>query len=468
MTCYRPPHIHSRFERSPRGERAFALPLALIILIVFLVIGLALLEGSRMDAVRAAKDVQGVQALAAAEIGLERAVAMSKSQNAPWADMTYNGSLLVFQSSSDPLYQGHQICDLFATEPVGGDLGATYSVVIEDLTGLQYRIHAFGTAGTRSHHVTMDMLALTYASFAWFTNDENGIYFSSGDVVEGWVHTNDVLNIWGSPTFKSEVNSAASDVNYAHGGPPDDNPDFQDGLNLDSPTIDLISLITDGHITAIRNRALEAGGIWLGPNGGRPYEVVFLGPGTVSIKKSLEGGGWETVVNSRELADTNGAIYIEDHVMVKGKVNGRVALATPEGKDIQIVDDLIYAYPGNKAIVFEESFDPTDPQFDDRLELVSGRDVIVRKSWNESWGHMYVMAIIITLNGSFWDYHHDRHPQKTLHVYGSLVQDVAGLMGTTTGLGLQKDYKYDTRFQTAPPPYLPVLRYHYTPWRLDP
>lgn len=469
MTTRSPIQACHRFARNAGRERAFALPISMIVSVILMVIGLALLETSRLESVRSAKDMQSVQALAAAEIGMARACAMAESQSSAWSVMTYNGSSLVFMSSTDPMYQGHAICNLFSSVPVGGDVNATYSVVIEDLTGWlptsgHYRVHSFGNAGTHSQHITVDATTVTYASFGWLTDSENGVWFANGDVVDGWVYTNDRLNIWGSPTFKGKVNSAASSLRYAHGGPPRDNPDFQGGLTLNSPPIDIGAIMNNGHITVIRDRAQEANGIWLGPNGGRPYKVIFNPNGTVTIKKKRRSG-WKTVVNNKALSSTNGAIYIEDTVQVKGKLDGEVTLATPENKDIQIIGDLVYTYPPNKKNVFKDTFDPEDPQFDNRLGLIAGRDVVVKKTGRSD---AYIMASIAAINGSFRNHYYWRRPSKTLHIYGGLAQKTRGPVGMIGGRGYVKDYKYDIRYRTEPPPHFPTISYDHSAWKLNP
>ena len=137
---------------------------------------------------------------------------------------------------------------------------ATYTVVIEDMTTWfpgngSFKMHAFGRSGNHVEHITVNADSLTYAAFAWLTNSENNTYFASGDTIDGWVYTNDHLNIYGSPTFTGRVNSASSWINYYHGGPPYDNPDFQQGVELNSAKLDLSTLINDGHVNAVRNRA---------------------------------------------------------------------------------------------------------------------------------------------------------------------------------------------------------------------
>jgi len=458
-----------------RAEQGLALPLALIVVFLVTVLGLALLEAARKDSVDAVRDVQDIGALEAAEMGLARARAMALSQKLPWCIMTWNNSQLSFYRSSDAMYSGNQVVDLFTDEPVGGSSTATYSVVIENLaeylpTSGQYRMHAFGTDGTRTRHVIQDSLTVTYASFGWLTNSERyqgtRVYFASGDVVDGWVYTNDQLNIYGSPVFKGKVNSAASSVNYYPYT--SNNPDFQKGLFLNSPKLDMSTLISAGHVTALRDRSLEASGIHLPSNEGRPYRAFFASDGTVTIEKKNADTTWETVIQDKDLSMTNGAIYIEEQVEVKGTVNGQVTLGTPQNKDIIVTDDLVYAHPPHPEDVFQADFDASDSQFNDKLGLIAGGDIIFKKPWNSSWDDMTVMGSLLAVTGSIRNYYYTTGPVKTLHVYGGLAQNNRGPVGRSDGRGFRKDYWYDTRFVTDPPPHYPMATYDFSAWDVDP
>jgi len=456
-----------------RGERAVALPIAMIVVFLVLFTGLAFVEIARMENVRAVQDTQALEALAAAEFGMERARRMCASQNVPCSLMTYNGQQLYFYPNYDPPYNGNYVCDLFTDEPVNGNPHVTYSVVLEDIStwipgGGQYRIHAIGTAGQESHRITIEAQSLTYAAFGWLTDSEGGVYFTTGDTVDGWVYTNDHLNIYGSPVFTGRVNSAASYVNYYRGGPPYDNPEFQQGLFLNSTPLDMATLIHSGHVAAVRDRALEDDGIWLEPNSGRPYIVEFNADGTISVQKKRANGEWELVYDHKDLSTTNGAIYVEETVGVKGTVNGQVTLATPENKDIYIIDDLVYAHPPDPADAFEEGFDSSDPAFDDKLGLISGRDIIVKKAWTSDWSDMYVMASLLSVTGSFRNYYYTSYGFKYLHILGGVAQDTRGPVGRTDNRGFLKDYHYDQRFLTEPPPHFPVAMYDFNTWQLDP
>ncbi len=455
-----------------RAQRGIALPVTMMVVLVVTIIGAAALELGRMEGEVAASDVNAIRALAAAEKGLARAKVMAMSQNRAWPIMTYNGSYLGFYMSTDPLYTGHYICDLFVNQPSGGDDSATYSVVVEDLSDWfpgagYYRLHAYGHCGNELRHITQDSMTLTYAAFGWLTDSEDGIYFASGDVVDGWVYTNDQLNIWGNPVFTGKVNSAASSINYGHGGYPYDNPDFQQGVTLNSPILNMSTLINDGHVNAIRTRAMDAEGVWLGPNEGRPYIIDFNADGTIDVQKKLEDGSWTTIIQDKDLDSTNGAIYVEEAVGVRGTVDGQATLATPVNKDVYILDDLVYASVPNVEDAFNPGFDFDDSEFDDKLGIIAGRDIIMYKEWSEDWTDMYVMASCLAVTGSFRNDYYQSYGFKTLHLLGGIAQDTRGAVGMVNYRGFLKNYRYDRRFMVEPPPHFPVAMYDFMRWNLE-
>ncbi|MBU4365748.1 MAG: hypothetical protein L6437_02720, partial [Kiritimatiellae bacterium] len=54
-----------------------------------------------------------------------------------------------------------------------------------------------------------------------------------------------------------------------------------------------------------------------------------------------------------------------------------------------------------------------------------------------------------------------------LNVYGGIVEFNRGAVGLTSGRGFLKNYAYDTRFATDPPPMYPTVDnvYQWTSWR---
>jgi len=463
-------HSGPTFLRGRSGIGGFTLTLALTLTFLVLVLGLALLEASRLEMTLAARDSQRILAYNAAEIGLERAAAMAGSQKSPWAIMRYNGAALTWQTATEPIYNGNQICRLFTNLDVGGGVPATYSVVIEDMWGNlytsgTYRIHGFGMAGPYSRHATFDAQCVTYASFGWLTNSEGGVYWRSGDVVSGWMYTNDRLYIAGSPVFKGKVNSAASSVTYHSSYT--NNPVFEQGLYLNSPVVPMGNLVNTNQITLIQTKASQAG-VVLPANSGRPWRATFNSNGTVLLQRQQSNGSWQNY-QTVTIATTNGAFYSPENIEVSGIVKGQVTLAAATGKDIIITNNLTYSYPASPATAFQNSFDLSNPLFTDKMGLIAGRNITIKPaSWSTFGSDVYVMASLCAVGGSFSNYYYTSTPLKTLHMLGGISQQTRGAVGQLSGTGFLKDYKYDSRFVTEPPPHFPTIMYTYNQWRLDP
>lgn len=475
----RTPHYTGRHPmRCRRGDQGFILTLSLVVTLLVVILGMVMLETSQLEMTLAARDSQRILAYNAAELGLERANAMAASQKSPWAIMKYNGAPLSNLNGgwhTESAYGSDQILNLFINQPVGGGVSATYSVTIQDMWGNlstsgTYRVHGYGYAGPYTRHVIADAQCVTYASFGWLTNSEGGVYWRTGDSISGWVYTNDKLYIAGSPVFKGKVNSAASSVTYSSGYT--NKPDFQQGLFLNSPTVPMGTLVNTNQITLIQTKAGQAG-VTLASNGGKPYRMTFNSTGTVSVQSAkvsspTKESDWNTATTTT-LSTTNGAIYSPETVWVRGTVNGQVTLATATGKDIRIIDNLVYAYPSSPATAFQDTFDMTSTSFNDKLGLIAGNDIIIYPSaWGNFGTDVYVMASICAVGGDFSNQYYTSTPQKTLHLLGGIAQQTRGAVGQLSGTGFYKDYKYDTRFVATPPPHFPTIMYTYTQWWLYP
>ena len=115
----------------------------------------------------------------------------------------------------------------------------------------------------------------------------------------------------------------------------------------------------------------------------------------------------------------------------------------------------------------------------DVLGILSEQNIQVRTSSN---GDFQIDATMMALNGSFGvENYNSGSPRGKLHVYGGITQNLRGAVGTSTvktirdhwgrvttevvpATGYSKDYSYDPKLSTNPPPYWPttgklVLRY---------
>jgi hypothetical protein len=295
--------------------------------------------------------------------------------------------------------------------------------------------------------VVVELSKESFAKYAYFTNweqmeDGTDIWFIGGEVIEGPLHSNDQINIYSSPTFMGFVTSTASSFNYYYGGPPYDNPDFQEGYQLG---VEEINFDKFKDMAALEGLA-QSGGIKLGSDS----KVQLNSDGTFT-HWGKTGGYWS---NPDEIVweDTttvalpsNGVLYVEGNSLVSGTLSGELTLAVEN--DIYILEDVLYDTP------------PADPSCSDMLGLVAGEDVVVAKD-SPSGGNLEIDATIMAFSGSFGVMNYDSIPvMGNLIVYGGIIQDRRGPVGTFGGggraSGYLKEYHYDDRVIDDPPPYFP-------------
>ena len=135
---------------------------------------------------------------------------------------------------------------------------------------------------------------------------------------------------------------------------------------------------------------------------------------------------------------------------VHGTLDGRVTIASED--DIMITDHIRYANTSSTS--------------DDALGLISKDDVWVTTAAPDN---LDVYAAILAAGqyesdrGSFGVLeYYSGSPRGDLHVYGSIVQDQRGAVGTfseTSGpvSGYTKQYTFDSRFSAVAPPYYPTV-----------
>lgn len=278
--------------------------------------------------------------------------------------------------------------------------------------------------------------------FFWFSNDEAGVYWITGDTVQGPVHTRGTLRTSGEPVFYGKVTAfqginpdPASRSNHAHyyGG-------WEIGVDSSVPT----------DLAPLRNAAISG-------NGGAPYNTRSLYNEPIQLEFLADGRAVRQVgaaspdtVRLSEIAPT-GVIYSTGDVRVKGVFDGTLTVLT-DG-NLWIDDDLVYAN------------DPlADPHADDLLGLVAVNNIYVTDNYANNHD-CHIQASLMAVNGSFTAQNYSRRPVAgQLRVEGSIVQNRRGAIGTfnwwsqTIRSGFSKRYRFDDRLQRLSPPYYPYVR----------
>jgi len=333
--------------------------------------------------------------------------------------------------------------------------GGSYSVTITDLGVFggagsnvrRYRVTSTGSLGnitrTLSNYVQVD----NYARYLWFTDREafNGttVWFWSQDHLNGPTHTNGHLNIMGNPVFDGNVSSADNYIRFYNNGnninlsqttnPPYDQPVFNQGVNFGAEPTTMPSQALN-----LRSFA-SSGGVALTGN----TTVVFNDDATMNVTNS--GKHWN---NQNMALPANGALFVNNgDLTVSGTLNGRVTVGA--SRDVIIPNNLVYA-----------DNPQTNPDSDDTLGIISERDVMIDKN---APTNLEIDAIMMAMGSSFMLEDYWVGPAKgTLTVVGGIIQDERGPVGTFNGStgqkvsGYSKNYLYDTRLLTSPPPFMPT------------
>lgn len=323
----------------------------------------------------------------------------------------------------------------------------TVSVSLTNILGqadASYVIRSEGQVGRISRLVILEGARhKTWAKYALWSRDNRQIYFKSGEVFDGPVHANNELWFSGNPEFLAAVTSSAS----TYGGRTNDCI-FHQGFRLGVPT----DSMADVDFASLKSAA------------------ALVLSGTTSLRfegtnmvVSNDDNGW---TNRRLPVPQSGAVYVQTSgrhagtVEVQGVLDGRLTVVADH--DIRITDNLTYA---------------TDPaggrSSDDALGLIAGRNIAVERSFPNNgkiYAHMMATGKETPRNltdGSFGVVDYDeRRASGNLTVYGGIVQDYRGAVGTFSGSrlvsGFDKHYTYDPRFASYPPPCYPPLSDEFT------
>ncbi len=350
-------------------------------------------------------------------------------------------------------------------QPVGsGSLQGRFTAYVDrmdDLEGKPTKYLAItvraGISGSPMVKVVQVMVGQdNFAKYAYFTDQETSsisggiVWFTSGDILRGPVHSNSQFNIDGDPIFLREVSTTASSVNYAAGI---NNPDFRGGITFN---VEPVQLPND--TSMIRVKAQETDGLYFGSDADLVLEYD-AGIGYASVLVDLGSGPVDYQI------PLNGVLYVDGDCTIQGTLKGQLTVAC--SGDMYIIDDLLY------------TTDPrTDPSSTDILGLVADGNVYVASTAaNLDAGDETIMATIMALGNSFTAENYAAgSPRGYLRVIGGIIQNQRGPVGTFNIVsgsivsGYEKDYVYDARLANNPPPAFPTTgRVQTLAWKeLDP
>jgi len=342
------------------------------------------------------------------------------------------------------------------------DGGGTYTVTVDPDNGnpgtylKKYKIISVGEYDLTVRKLEIEMLTTTFNKFGYLTGDEGGtIWFNTGDLLEGPVHSNDQISIIGSPVFMGKVTSTASSFNQ--GSP--FNPDFQAGYQLGVPPV--IFPTEQDVLDNYWSENTVPPPLIIDARFGRQAELEFK-----DDKLEYDVWHWEGATKVYDIQDQeealdqiNGFIQVLGSIDVEGRVDGAVTLFA--SGEINITNDIVYKD--------SDANGKPQPGCDDFLGLIAEENIIIKDN-GPNGNDVIINGALLALGDSFTveDYA-SGPPRGDLTIYGSLSQKVRGPVGTFGwfgSTGYQKDYHYDDRFADTPPPYYPsVGKYHYLYWK---
>jgi hypothetical protein len=278
--------------------------------------------------------------------------------------------------------------------------------------------------------------------WAAYSNQDNGIEWTTGDTAWGPVHCNHNLRTNGSPVFYGKVTArlGISPNPCGNGNRSQFLGGWEIGINAPLPT----------NMNNIRNRANQ-------DNDGAPYNTKCVYNQDLNLKFLADGrlvrrvgAGASDTVTINSIAPT-GLIYCMMNLTVSGVVNGSITLIVDQ--TIYIENDLVYA--ANPL---------TDENCDDILGLIAVQNIIVVDNVANN-SDVNINGCLFAVTGSFTAQNYSSRPVAgRLTVIGSIAQAGRGHVGTVspwTGSvthGFSKSYYYDPRLKYMSPPYFPSIK----------
>ncbi len=316
--------------------------------------------------------------------------------------------------------------------------GGTMNVSVNILDSFRNirQIVSNSTFENYSSVVKVTLQPSSFSKFAYYSVNENNIWWVSGDTVFGPFHTQDYLRVAGHPVYEGKATILKKIVYYNSSSKPLFYGGFQQGVNLPLPT---------SGVSALENASNNGGHTFLN------HDTVYVTFAADSLRYKFSATGPQTTVLASAFAP-NGAIVADNAVLrIQGTVKGQytVGASGSSGKgNIYIDDNVVY------------NSDPrTTPNSTDLLGIVSKNNVYITN--NAANNHsINIDASIYTETGGFGaqDYS-SRPPSGTIYLLGGITQYSRLPVGTFNSYGIvsgfYKNYKYDNRLMFSSPPFFP-------------
>lgn len=474
-----------------RADDGYTMLITLTSLAVISAASAAAFAATTGDVRQATKDVQRKQAYAAAEAGLQN-YGFKLARNPDY--WTLCDSI----PSSDPLKVNKRVAPgatrLWNAVP-GATNGARFSIEVLPAAGKSncaaldnasmldsvygtFRIRATGEVGGVKRSIIGTFRKKGFTNFVYFTNSEGGsIRFTTGDEINGPLHTNDTLLICGTPKFGRKP-SDTIETSMPGAGNSGEGWTGAGSCGGDAPQVNFPGVGTV-------NNTL---GTWR-----KNSPTLQLPPSNQSLKteaaaeykftgktRIVLNGSTMTVTNSTvttialPAAPTPQIVYVSNGTCGASytTANPYYDWSTAYGSGCGNVE-VSGTYSGSLTIAAD-----SDIVIRDDITRQAGTDVLlglIANNWIRVWhptssgnrscsasttefqplGNVTVDAAILSLTQSFGvDNYTCGNKQGTLTVNGAIAQETRGAVGTggASGTGYLKNYQYDDRLKYRSPP----------------
>lgn len=317
----------------------------------------------------------------------------------------------------------------------------------------------------------------SFSMYAYFCENEQGIWWTSNDIVWGPFHTQDWMQVQGHPRFYGRATTKKG-MKY-HTSEDADKPIFLGGYNKD---VDL--KLPDDKVKDLEAIA-DAGGFKFTPTSTTEtywdywthkwktktvtkddFYIEFKGD---SITYKVESNGAPTTVLAVDFAP-NGIIYAKDaNLHISGVVKGQYTVVAYGPSDdlgrVYIENDIVYSdhpyvdppYPADEL---------PDPNLDcnDVLGIVARNEILIANNAANN-DDITIHASIYSEKEGFGAENHEGRPKSgTINLIGGIIQKKRQAVGTfyvdwqgvtVINHGFNKNYMYDSRLMFLTPPEFP-------------
>ncbi len=309
---------------------------------------------------------------------------------------------------------------------------------------------------------SLTILLRSFVNYMYLTDMETTIFgevikFWTGDTLYGRVHSNEQIAMMGRPVFYGPISTTASAFWHGTGY----NPYFAIDPVYNAPAV-----IVPDEATKVRNCAAgcsqtyESQGIY-------NHRLVFDGSGYTIYRWEI-GTPFDPDSSFLEhgpigSSDLN-TMFFYGPLELMGRLQGRITVGASE--DIRLIDDIWYWDSRPNGEVDSNSINV--------LGIVSEGNILIANTWengreNSAFGtDIIINAGMIALGESFtfedqnddWEIYQGPltgDERGNIRLWGSVVQKRRGYVHRSNhnGTGYDKDYHYDFRFSTMPPPCYP-------------